>query len=157
MKSIGPVVLTLVGLVLGWIALATDDPTYHVEAATEPPDQVPYALSGDVPTGCTVRALEVDGICCGGCTGKLFVDQVTMELRKYVDLDGRPGGDHLFLVNGTRCEYVDCRDAPLPYFARLAADVRDRTETAMPQDHAFRVTELALQAQAQATRLGNLT
>ena len=80
----------------------------------------------------------------------------TIELRKYVDVAGRPGIDHLFLVNGTRCEHVDCSDAPLPYFERFAADVRDRTETAMAQEHAFRVTELALKAQAQAARLGNL-
>lgn len=80
----------------------------------------------------------------------------TIELRKYVDIAGRPGGDHLFLVNGERCEYLDCGDAPLPYFARLAADVRERGETAMPQAHAFRVTELAIMAQRQATRLGHL-
>ncbi|MEZ5668960.1 MAG: Gfo/Idh/MocA family oxidoreductase [Alphaproteobacteria bacterium] len=79
-----------------------------------------------------------------------------IELRKYVDVAGRPGTDHLFLVNGTRCEHIDCRDAPLPYFAALAADVRDRTATAMTQDHAFKVTELALRAQAGATRVGHL-
>ena len=43
---------------------------------------------------------------------------------------------------------MDCKDAGLPYFARLAADIRDRTETAMPQAHAFKVMELAIQAQA---------
>ena len=80
----------------------------------------------------------------------------TIELRKYVDVAGRPGGDHLFLTNGSRCEYVDCADAPLPYFERLSADVRDRSQTAMPQEHTFRVTELALRAQAQAKRLGHL-
>jgi len=80
----------------------------------------------------------------------------TIELRKYVDIAGRPGTDHLFLVNGTRCEYIDASDAPLPYFANLIADVNDRTETAMPQTHCFKVMELALRAQAAATRLGNL-
>ncbi len=38
----------------------------------------------------------------------------------------------------------------MPYFARLIADIRDRTETAMPQAHAFTVMELALRAQAMA-------
>ena len=80
----------------------------------------------------------------------------TIELRKYVDIAGRPGTDHIFLVNGDRCEHIDGSDAPLPYFASLAADIRDRTATAMPQAHAFKVTELALRAQAQAARVGNL-
>lgn len=74
----------------------------------------------------------------------------TIELRKYVDVGGRPGTDHLFLTNKTRCEWIDARDAGTPYFARLAADVRDRTETAMKRAHAFRVTELAIQAQRRA-------
>ena len=73
-----------------------------------------------------------------------------IELRKYVDVAGRDGTDHLFLVNGTRCEHIDCSDAGLPYFGRLIADIRDRTETAMAQDHAFTVTRLALEAQAMA-------
>ena len=80
----------------------------------------------------------------------------TIELRKYVDVAGRPGTDHIFLVNGDRCEHIDGSDAPLPYFAALAADIRDRTATAMSQTHAFKVTELALRAQAQAARVGNL-
>ena len=78
----------------------------------------------------------------------------TIELRKYVDVGGRPGTDHLFLVNGDECRHVDASDAGLPYFARLAADIRDRTETAMPQAHAFKVTELALRAQARAEAAG---
>lgn len=77
-----------------------------------------------------------------------------IELRKYVDVAGRPGSDHLFLVNGARCEHIDASATPLPYFARLAADIRDRTETAMTQEHCFKVMELALTAQARATRLG---
>lgn len=79
-----------------------------------------------------------------------------IELRKYVDVAGRPGTDHLFLVNGDRCEHIDASDAPLPYFERLIADVNDRTETAMEQEHCFKVMELALLAQQKATRLGNL-
>jgi len=74
----------------------------------------------------------------------------TIEVRKYVDIGGADGGDHVFLVNGTRCERIDASKAGLPYFAALAADIRDRTETAMPQDHAFKVMELALKAQAMA-------
>lgn len=80
----------------------------------------------------------------------------TIELRKYVDVAGRDGTDHLFLTNKTRCEHIDCSSTPLAYFDALAHDVRHRTETAMPQAHAFTVMELALRAQATATRLGAL-
>jgi predicted dehydrogenase len=84
--------------------------------------------------------------------GRLFVLGTcgTIELRKYVDVAGRPGTDHLLLVNEAVCEHHDASSAGTPYFARLAADVRDRTETAMPQSHCYRVTALALQAQALA-------
>lgn len=74
----------------------------------------------------------------------------TIELRKYVDIARDDGIDHLYLVNGTRCEKIDCSTAGYPYFQRLADDVRHRTETAMPQAHCFKVCELALQAQAMA-------
>lgn len=90
--------------------------------------------------------------------GRLFIlgTEGTIELRKYVDVAGRDGTDHVFLVNGERCEYIDASQAPLPYFERLIADVRNRTETAMSQAHCFKVMELALEAQARATRLGAL-
>ncbi|MEM6460932.1 MAG: Gfo/Idh/MocA family oxidoreductase [Pseudomonadota bacterium] len=79
-----------------------------------------------------------------------------MELRKYVDIAGRPGSDHLFLVNGSQCDYVDASAVELTYFSDLAKDVSHRTESAMSQDHCFKVMELALRAQEQASRLGNL-
>ena len=79
-----------------------------------------------------------------------------IELRKYVDVAGREGTDHLYLVNGTRYEHIDCSDIPLTYFKNLASDVKTRTETAMVQSHAFEVTRLAIEAQILATRVGNL-
>ena len=84
--------------------------------------------------------------------GRCFIlgTEGTIELRKYVDVGGAPGGDHLLIVNGTRCEKIAASDAGLPFFAALAHDVRARTETAMPQKHSFWVSELAIQAQAQA-------
>ncbi len=79
-----------------------------------------------------------------------------IELRKYVDVSGREGVDHLFLVNKTRNEYMHCADIPLTYFEALASDVRNRTATAMSFSHAAKVTELAIRAQAVAVRRGNL-
>jgi predicted dehydrogenase len=87
----------------------------------------------------------------GRCT--ILGTEGYIELRKYVDIAGRDGTDHLFLVDRDATRYVDCRDAPLPYYERLIADVLERTETAMPQAHCFKVCALALEAQAKAVRL----
>jgi hypothetical protein len=79
-----------------------------------------------------------------------------IELRKYTDLAGRPGGNHLFLVDQQQTQYIDCQEGDLPYGRQLIADILNRTETAMPQAHCFLASELALKAEAQATRLGHL-
>lgn len=76
-----------------------------------------------------------------------------IEIRKTVDLDGRAGGNHLFLVDGKGTRHVDCSAVDLPYGRALVADVLDRTETAMPQAHCFLATELALKAQQAAKRV----
>ena len=87
--------------------------------------------------------------------GRLFLTGTdgTIELRKYMDIEGRPGGDHLFLTDAAGTRHIDCSDTPLPYGARLRDDVRHRTETAMRQDHCFHAMELALQAHAAAQRI----
>ena len=77
-----------------------------------------------------------------------------IEIRKYIDIGGRPGGDHLFLVDHNGTDRIDCTSVALPYGPRLMADVLDRTETAMPQAHCFLATELALKAEAMAVRIG---
>ena len=88
--------------------------------------------------------------------GRLFVTGTTgsIELRKYVDIAGRPGIDHLFLVDAKGVRHIDCSDATLPYYANLRRDIADRTQTAMPQAHCFKVCELALKAQDAALPVG---
>jgi predicted dehydrogenase len=76
-----------------------------------------------------------------------------IELRKYVDIAGREGGNHLFLVDQKETRYLDCSAQELPYGRLLVDDVLHRTETAMPQAHCFLAQELALRAQAQAARV----
>ena len=76
-----------------------------------------------------------------------------IECRKYIDIAGRPGGDHLFLVNQDETKYYDCSKVYLPYGEQLVNDVVNRTETAMTQDHCFLATELALTAQKNAFNL----
>ncbi len=77
-----------------------------------------------------------------------------IEIRKYIDIAGQPGGDHLFLVDNKGTRRIDCSHEPLPYGSRLIADILDRTETAMSQTHCFLATELALKAEAMAVRVG---
>jgi predicted dehydrogenase len=76
-----------------------------------------------------------------------------IEVRKNTDLGGRPGGSHLFLVNGKETRYFDCKSEPLPYGKQFVSDLLQRTETAMTHDHCFLAMELALKAQAQSRRL----
>jgi|SRR3954466_3112837 predicted dehydrogenase len=74
----------------------------------------------------------------------------TIELRKYIDIAGRPGVDHLFLSHGKGVEYIDCTPVELPYGRQLVHDILNRTETAIPQARCFKAMELALTAQAVA-------
>lgn len=73
-----------------------------------------------------------------------------IELRKYVDIAGRSGTDHLFLVNDTCCKYIDASDTPLSYFGDFCTDIKNRSETAMTQDHCLKIMELAITAQETA-------
>ena len=76
-----------------------------------------------------------------------------IEIRKNIDIAGRPGGNHLFLVDQKETRYVDCRDVELPYGERFVDDIVNRTETAMPQAHTFLAMELALTAEKNAARI----
>ncbi|MCK0159765.1 Gfo/Idh/MocA family protein [Allomuricauda sp. F6463D] len=76
-----------------------------------------------------------------------------IEMRKYIDISGRPQGNHLFLVDQKETKYFDCSNVHKPYGERLVSDVVNRTETAMIQDHCFLAMELAIHAQEKAFRL----
>ena len=76
-----------------------------------------------------------------------------IEIRKNIDIAGRDGGNHLFVVNGKDTQYIDCSNVNLPYGEQLVKDILNRTETAMTQEHCFLATELALKAQKQAKKL----
>ncbi|WP_353182279.1 Gfo/Idh/MocA family oxidoreductase [Bosea sp. (in: a-proteobacteria)] len=77
----------------------------------------------------------------------------TIELRKYLDVAGRPGTDHVFLVDRAGTRHIDASHEPLTYFRDLIADIGARRETAVSQRHTFTVCRLALEAQAKATWL----
>jgi len=95
-----------------------------------------------------------DGLATWG-DGRLFIlgTDGYIELRKNVDIAGRPGGCHLFITDKKQTRYMDCSSVELPYGRQLVQDVLDRTETAMSQAHCFLASELALKAQVQAQRL----
>jgi predicted dehydrogenase len=76
-----------------------------------------------------------------------------IEIRKNVDIAGRAGGNHLFLVDKKGVQYIDCSKVELQYGEQLINDIVNRTETAMSQAHCFLATELALKAQKQAQKI----
>ena len=112
-------------------------------------------LRGDRGTGyIRVDWFTPDGLATWG-DGRLTIlgTDGYIEIRKNIDIVGRPGGSHLFLVDQKETRYIDCAQQRLPYGEQLVSDILNRTETAMPQDHCFLATELALKAQKQAQRL----
>jgi predicted dehydrogenase len=112
-------------------------------------------LRGDRGTGyIRVDWFTPDGLATWG-DGRLTIlgTEGFIEIRKNIDIGGRAGGSHLFLVDQKETRYVDCRDTPLPYGEQLVSDVVNRTETAMPQQHCFVAAEVILNAQKQAQRV----
>ncbi|MEO8414482.1 MAG: Gfo/Idh/MocA family oxidoreductase [Ginsengibacter sp.] len=76
-----------------------------------------------------------------------------IEIRKNIDIAGHKGGNHLFLVDNKKTQYLDCNEVPLPFGELFVNDIINRTETAMPQEHCFLATELALKAQKNAKKI----
>ena len=68
------VLLLGAGVALLVVALTNEDPTYvaPTRETSAPHRPAPPELSRPVPSGCVVRTVEVAGMCCDGCTGKLF-------------------------------------------------------------------------------------
>jgi predicted dehydrogenase len=76
-----------------------------------------------------------------------------IEVRKNVDIGGREGPNHLFLVDAKGVQRIDCSNVELPFGRQAVDDVLNRTETAMTQAHCFLAMELALRAQKQAQKV----
>ncbi|MEO6001230.1 MAG: Gfo/Idh/MocA family oxidoreductase [Chitinophagaceae bacterium] len=76
-----------------------------------------------------------------------------IEIRKNLDIAGREGEHHLFLVDQKETRYFNCSNQPLPYGKNLVDDIINRTQTAMSQEHCFLATELGLRAQEVAQHL----
>ncbi|HEY0184628.1 MAG TPA: Gfo/Idh/MocA family oxidoreductase [Rhodopila sp.] len=91
--------------------------------------------------------------------GRLFLvgTEGTLELRKNLDLLGRPGGDHMFVANRQTTRYQDCGALPVTYYRDFLEDVRERSGRMMDGGRVFAVCRLALRCQAEAERLAPIT
>ena len=86
--------------------------------------------------------------------GRLFLvgTEGTLELRKNLDIEGRAGGDHMFVANRQRTRHQDCSGLPVTYYRDFLDDVRDRTGRMLDGGRVFSVCRLALRCQAEAVR-----
>lgn len=112
-------------------------------------------LTGDGGTGYVrVDWYTPDGLPTWG-DGRLFIlgTEGFIELRKYVDVAGRPGANHLFIADRKGTRYLDCSNVPLPFGPQFIADIVERTSVAQDQEGALLAAELVLTAQARAGRL----
>lgn len=133
----------------------------HAAIASKAPERTPASdfqdwgemiLANDVATATMqMHWFTPDGLADWG-DGRAFIvgTEGYIELRKNLDLAGRPGGQHLFLVTNSKTEHIACAGEPVSTFGDFASDLRDRTETAMTQAHCFAVCRLALAAEERA-------
>lgn len=86
--------------------------------------------------------------------GRLFLlgTEGYIELRKYVDPTGRPGGNHLLIVDKKQARHIDCSQVALPFGPQFVTDIVERTSVAQDQEQALLAAELVLTAQKNATR-----
>jgi predicted dehydrogenase len=84
--------------------------------------------------------------------GRLFLlgTEGYIELRKYIDIAGRPGANHLFIVDRKQTRYMDCAKVVLTFGPQFVADIVNRTHTAQDQEQALLAAELVLKAQKNA-------
>jgi predicted dehydrogenase len=87
--------------------------------------------------------------------GRLFIlgTDGYIELRKYADVAGRKGGNHLFIVDQKQSRYIDCSNVVLPFGLQFVGDIVNRTHVAQDQQQALLATELVLKAQKNAHKL----
>jgi predicted dehydrogenase len=76
-----------------------------------------------------------------------------IEMRKTIDITGRPGGDHLLIVDRKSPRYIDCKNLPLTFGRQFVGDIVNRTHIAQDQAAALLATELVLKGQKNAQNL----
>ncbi len=79
-------------------------------------------------------------------------DSGTVEVRSNCDPGGRPGSDHVIVVDAGGVEHVDCASDPLTWAETVIGDVHRGSEGLISTAHSLDVTRLALGAAAMAGR-----
>lgn len=77
-------------------------------------------------------------------------DGGTIEVRANIDPAGRPGADHLVVVDADGTEHIDCAADELDWATRVVIDVGAGTETLVTTEHCLAVSRLCLEAEALA-------
>ena len=87
--------------------------------------------------------------------GRLFIlgTEGYIELRKYIDVAGHAGGNHLFVVDQKQTRYIDCNNVFLPFGPQFVTDIVERTHVAQDQKQCLLAAELVLTAQKNAKHL----
>ena len=130
----------------------------HFGRATEPDFQDFGEVALKSKTNLSRGYVRVDWFTADGLPtwgdGRLFITgtEGSIELRKYVDIEGRSGTDHLFLCDRQGTRHIDCSNEPITFFRKLIQDVQDRSETAITHAHTFTVCRLALDANDHALK-----
>jgi copper chaperone CopZ len=101
MKTPGVLLLLLAGGILFWIGRSAAPADYVPPRA---PDAVPLALTGEVPAGCEVVTLAVEGMCCTNCSAKLYRALVESEGVRAAGVDPTLGRAEVLVAAGTRPE-----------------------------------------------------
>jgi predicted dehydrogenase len=76
-----------------------------------------------------------------------------IEMRKTIDITGRPGADHVLIVDRKSARYIDCKSLPLPFGQQFVQDIVNRTHVAQDQAAALLATDLVLKGQKNAQML----
>jgi predicted dehydrogenase len=76
-----------------------------------------------------------------------------IEMRKNIDIAGRPGADHVLIVDRKSARYIDCKNLELPFGRQFIQDIVNRTHFAQDQSAALLATELVLKGQKNAQTL----
>jgi predicted dehydrogenase len=88
--------------------------------------------------------------------GRLFImgTEGSIEVRKYLDIARSGEGDHVFVVDGEKEEYIPAAGKTgFPFFGQFILDCLNGTERSMTQEHVFKAAELCLEAQRVAVHI----
>ena len=84
--------------------------------------------------------------------GRLFIlgTKGYIEVLKYTIVGVNGQGNNLFLVDGDKQRYIDCKNVTLPFGRQFVSDIVHRTHTAQDQTQALLAAELVIKAQKNA-------